>query len=100
MILTDRERSSGAQAFEGGVTPVEEMADDNGSELTRQVLTSMLAIAMRFNLGGLLCIGGIVALVLLATSSGKVARRCSRCSEVNREAAVFCAQCGTRLPNR
>ena len=63
------------------------------------MLNSMLAIALRFNLEGLLCIGGLVLLVTWAVSSNKVARRCSRCGEVNRQVAVFCAQCGTPLPN-
>ena len=59
-----------------------------------------LALATAIRMDGLLCIGVIVVIVLLATSSNKVARRCSRCGEVNREAAVYCAQCGNRLFRR
>ena len=42
----------------------------------------------------------VVVIVLLATSSNKIARRCSRCGEINREAAIFCAQGGNRLSMR
>ena len=59
-----------------------------------------VATATAIRLDGLLCIGVIVLIVVLATSSNKIARRCSRCGEVNREAAVFCAQCGNRLSKR
>ncbi len=53
--------------------------------------------AFRFDIDGLVCIGIVVAIAVLATSFRKAARRCPRCSEVNREAAIFCAQCGKRL---
>ena len=59
-----------------------------------------LATATAIRLDGLVCIGVIVVIVVLATSSNKIARRCSRCGEVNREAAIFCAQCGNRLSKR
>jgi len=43
----------------------------------------------------------IVAVVIFyATASRRPSRRCNRCREINREQAVYCAQCGTRLPKR
>ena len=59
-----------------------------------------LATATAIRMDGLLCIGVVVIMVVLATSSNKVARRCRRCGEVNREAAVYCAQCGSHLFKR
>lgn len=59
-----------------------------------------LTLATATQWDGLLCIGVIVVIVVLATSSNKSARRCSRCGEVNREAAVYCAQCGNHLLKR
>ncbi len=64
------------------------------------MLTAILAALLRFNLEGLACIAMVVVIVLLATSTRRMARRCPRCSEVNREPAIFCAQCGARLPGR
>lgn len=52
------------------------------------------------NVEGLVCVAVVVAIVLLATSVRRCSRRCSKCQEINREVAVFCAQCGTRLPGR
>ncbi len=46
---------------------------------------------------GLICIGLVAVIVFLATSTRRSAKRCPRCREVNREQAVYCAQCGTRL---
>jgi len=42
----------------------------------------------------------VAVIVFLATSSRRPSRRCTRCREINREQAVYCAQCGTRLPKR
>ena len=64
---------------------------------TSDVASAFQASAFRFDIEGLVCIGVVVAIAVLATSFRKTARRCPRCSEVNREAAVFCAQCGKRL---
>ena len=36
--------------------------------------------------------------VAWAVGSRKTARICPRCHEQNREAAIYCAQCGARLP--
>ena len=46
---------------------------------------------------GLVCVALVAVIVFLATSTRRSARRCPRCKEINREAAIFCAQCGTRL---
>jgi len=42
----------------------------------------------------------VAVIVFLATSSRRPSRRCTRCREINREQAVYCAQCGTRLPKQ
>lgn len=61
------------------------------------MLESTLAAALRFDLDGLICVGVVAVIVFLATSTRRSAKRCHRCREINRQAAVFCAQCGTRL---
>ena len=64
---------------------------------TSDVASATWASAFRFDLDGLVCIGVVVAIAMLATSFRKTGRPCPQCSEVNREAAIFCAQCGKRL---
>jgi len=64
------------------------------------VIAFVQAIAQRFDIEALLWIGGVIVIVLMVTTSRRTCRRCSRCREMNREAAVFCAQCGQRLPGR
>ncbi len=41
---------------------------------------------------------GVIA--FLATSARRSRLRCSKCRELNRESAIFCAQCGTRLKDK
>ena len=59
-----------------------------------------LANPFYFGLDGLVCVAVVMIIVFLATSTHRSARRCPRCHEVNREPAVYCAQCGARLPGR
>ncbi|MEK6799209.1 MAG: zinc ribbon domain-containing protein [Planctomycetota bacterium] len=42
----------------------------------------------------------IVVLILAIGMLRRPSMRCPRCQQVNREQAVFCAQCGQRLPGR
>ena len=54
---------------------------------------------LAFRLTGLE-IGVIVVVVLFAlwvASARKPGRRCKRCQELNREHALYCAQCGEKL---
>ena len=39
----------------------------------------------------------VAVVVFLATFLRRSAHRCPHCKEINREAAIYCAQCGTRL---
>ena len=64
------------------------------------MVTSALALGLWFDSDGMVCVGIVAVMVFLATSTRRTAGRCHRCQEVNREAAVYCAQCGTRLRNR
>jgi len=64
------------------------------------VIALTLGVALPFELDGLVCVGVVAIIVFLATTTHRSARRCPRCWEINREAAIFCAQCGTRLPER
>lgn len=44
---------------------------------------------------------GLVAALVFAFARGKEPQsRCQNCRELNRRGAVYCAQCGTRLPGR
>lgn len=38
--------------------------------------------------------------VFVASSFRRRPHRCPRCRELNRDQALFCAQCGTQLPER
>lgn len=64
------------------------------------MIASASAIAFRFDYEGLVCVGVVAVIVFLAMSTRRSARRCPRCQEINREAAVYCAQCGARLPGK
>ena len=58
-------------------------------------------IGFEFPCGGnLLCVILVVVVVLLATYTRRSARRCPRCQEINRPHAVYCAQCGAKLPGK
>ena len=48
--------------------------------------------------GSFLCVGIVVFVVLMAVFRGRSGRVCPHCHEVNRPPAVFCAQCGKKLP--
>lgn len=58
---------------------------------------SILAGMFRIGSDHLLLLVAVVVIVFLATSSRKTGRRCDRCQEMNRTAAVYCSQCGIRL---
>lgn len=64
------------------------------------MLTSVPALGLWFDSDGLVCIAVVAVIVFLATSTRRTARRCPRCQEVNRDVAMYCAQCGRRLPDR
>lgn len=38
--------------------------------------------------------------IFVANAFRRRPNRCPRCRELNREQALYCAQCGTRLPQR
>jgi len=42
----------------------------------------------------------LLAGVFIVSAFRRKPNRCPRCRELNREQALFCAQCGTRLPER
>lgn len=42
----------------------------------------------------------VAVFVAWAAGSRRSARACPRCREQNREAAIYCAQCGSKLPQR
>jgi hypothetical protein len=66
----------------------------------KPVLALLLANPFYVGRDGLVCIAVVMVIVFLATSTRRSARRCPRCHEINREPAIFCAQCGARLPGR
>ena len=64
-------------------------------------MMTLAILGMDFLRGGnFVCVAFVVVLVVLATSTRRSARRCSRCHEINRPHANFCAQCGAKLPGR
>lgn len=46
----------------------------------------------------LVVLGVVAVAVFLATCTRRPQRRCRRCQEINRPHAIYCAQCGVRLP--
>ena len=54
-------------------------------------------LAIHLSRRELLIVGVVVAVVMWATSARKPGRRCKRCQELNRDRAVYCAQCGEKL---
>ncbi len=60
----------------------------------------MTALALfNFDDGRLFALAVVAAVVAVTTSAiRRPPRRCLRCREINREQAVYCAQCGTKLP--
>jgi len=62
---------------------------------------SVLAVAamFRFDDAHLFAIAVVAAVVAITVSAiRRPPRRCTRCREINREQAIYCAQCGTKLP--
>lgn len=57
----------------------------------------LVAFFGRFNHEHLLFLVIIGITVFLLTSTRRSNRRCPRCKDVNRDHAVYCAQCGARL---
>jgi len=55
----------------------------------------------RFEDSHLFALAVVAAAVAVATSAiRRPPRRCNRCREINREQAIYCAQCGDKLPDR
>ena len=67
----------------------------------RDIIATELAVAFfGFDNQNLLAVAIVAVVVFFATASRRPSRRCTRCREINREQAVYCAQCGTRLHKR
>lgn len=59
------------------------------------------ASALAFGDAGSLFVLGLVAIITFLLVSGRApSRRCPRCRENNRDHAVYCAQCGAKLPEQ
>ncbi|RME41623.1 MAG: zinc ribbon domain-containing protein [Planctomycetota bacterium] len=63
-------------------------------------MNDLLGVLVNLDRDGLLCVALVAVIVFLATSTRRSARRCPRCHEINRDVAVYCAQCGAKLPKR
>jgi hypothetical protein len=57
----------------------------------------VIATFCGFEDGSLFVVAVVSAALVLATSGRRSSRRCSRCSQLNREEAIYCAQCGKKL---
>lgn len=64
------------------------------------MIGTILTLGWHFGEDNLACVVLVAVIVFLGTSTRRTARRCPRCKEVNRDGAIFCAQCGTRLRER
>lgn len=53
-----------------------------------------------FDDSGFWVIIGVIVLASWALGPRRAPRQCPRCHEQNREAAIYCAQCGAKLPPR
>jgi hypothetical protein len=47
-----------------------------------------------------LVLGAVALVFVIGAFQRRPSQQCPRCREVNREPAIFCAQCGERLPGR
>jgi hypothetical protein len=66
--------------------------------LTSLVLIGLLVLAVGRKMFIFVGVVGIIA--FLMTAGRRARRACKNCGEVNREEAIYCAQCGARLPGR
>lgn len=57
----------------------------------------VLASFFRMNQEVILFIVVVAIIVFLLTSNRRSAPHCPRCKQVNRDHAIYCAQCGERL---
>lgn len=55
---------------------------------------------LRSDLDGIIFVAVAMVVAIALFGSRRPAGRCPRCGEQNREPALFCAQCGLRLPGR
>lgn len=61
------------------------------------MIETILAAALRFDERHLLAAAVVAVIAVVVTSARRPSRRCKHCRQLNREHAVFCAQCGQRL---
>jgi rRNA maturation endonuclease Nob1 len=61
------------------------------------MLATLASTFCQFDDGHFLVIAIVGVAALLASGCRRPSRRCNRCRQVNREEAIFCAQCGRRL---
>lgn len=59
----------------------------------------VLASMCRFDDGSLFVVALVSAFLMLATSGRQTPGRCARCGQRNRQEAIYCAQCGRKLPD-
>lgn len=57
-------------------------------------------LMFRFDVDDLVFVAIAVFAVFAIFGARRIPGRCPRCGENNREAALFCSQCGLRLPGR
>lgn len=64
------------------------------------MLTILSILALHLSNREILLVAIVIAFVLWVTSARKPGRRCSRCQELNRDHADYCAQCGQKLTRK
>jgi len=75
------------------------LGESNAAEARRLIdLTPLLAVHLSNREIGIVAV--VVVLVLWVTSARKPGRRCTRCQELNRDHAQYCAQCGGKLTKK
>ena len=68
-----------------------------GWVLSYSLLLAFHGLAVHLSNREIAVIAVVAVVVMWATSARKPRRRCRRCQELNRDQAVFCAQCGEEL---
>lgn len=68
--------------------------------MTATIIACMQNPATAIDDKHIVVIFAVALIAYLATCGRRPQAQCPRCKEVNRPQAVFCSQCGTRLPGK
>ncbi len=68
-----------------------------GFVFSSAIILASQVLALQLSNREIAIVAVVAAVVMWATAARKPGRRCKRCQELNRDHAVYCAQCGEKL---